>query len=549
MPQLTHSGTSLDSSASSDAQSSWEGYGLEGGFLVDGGQHLVGGGDGMLWEHLRTGQTEKPVPTYTAHVHNADCGGSSGLHDRATGIPTNATLPISLPRTVLRLTGTKKAVKSFAGLLRSEAIAKTMSLEKVSDALRSNGLHLQANEHTSLPNAGVRVDNASRHTASTRRPDFVDSGMLATIAQSSQNANSAESGEGALRTSRRARKSGVSLPSLEGSRSSQRSQSSTLAASMLLEGVPGPLNGRTQLPLHQQRRPEPTLGEGIPETADPSLQLHMTRRRTAMTINTFCGANMNAGLPGGGTIGGAQLQSRDNPAAGVRLGGYRAQKNATVASSSANGGAYPRLEETNAILSRSRQPTFSDFAGITGALHKQDANANIRTVATTVMRASPAAVEVTQANTTSQDQVRPSTSVLLREHTETFATVIAGSETNRFRDHHGRRPDNTSSFFTSVLFFLLVSVSWLAKSSGAVAPSLFLLSLVQIYEAQKPQIEQCSGKNSWWLSTFASRQLGSTSSSSKAGVGKAKMHSLGGNCFEGFRNLHAMSPLRFAGAF
>ena len=96
---------------------------------TSGGDSSSGGSDnGMLWEHLRTGQpTEKQQPTHTPHVHAAE-GSDSYVFDSAGGGYIGVKGPqcpkTSLAQMTLRLTGTAKAVRAFGNLLRQRSPAK-----------------------------------------------------------------------------------------------------------------------------------------------------------------------------------------------------------------------------------------------------------------------------------------------------------------------------------------------------------------------------------------------------------------------------------------
>jgi len=106
-------------------------------------QHQQSGGDGqkMLWEHLRTGQIE---PTHNAHVHDTEGAASyvfdsagrsgSGSYGSRGGGGINAPAQSSWAQTVLRLTGTMKAIKAFGKLARrreSRSSLQSISIAKV----------------------------------------------------------------------------------------------------------------------------------------------------------------------------------------------------------------------------------------------------------------------------------------------------------------------------------------------------------------------------------------------------------------------------------
>lgn len=104
----------------------------------------------MLWEHLRTGQVEKPQekqqPTHTAHVHDAEgqdmfsfdqtlwpSDGSEWTDSQIYDADVKQTT--SLAQMTLRLTGTRKAVQAFGNLLQSSpsrrSSLRATSLRKV----------------------------------------------------------------------------------------------------------------------------------------------------------------------------------------------------------------------------------------------------------------------------------------------------------------------------------------------------------------------------------------------------------------------------------
>lgn len=100
-------------------------------------------GNGLLWEHLRTGQVVQNQPTHSPRVEHEE-GGNAYVFD-STGMSGSGGTGPQCPRTalaqiVLRLTGTTKAVRAFGSLLnpRTPASASllTVSVGRVAGVLR-----------------------------------------------------------------------------------------------------------------------------------------------------------------------------------------------------------------------------------------------------------------------------------------------------------------------------------------------------------------------------------------------------------------------------
>ncbi|KXL47295.1 hypothetical protein M433DRAFT_532583 [Acidomyces richmondensis BFW] len=100
-----------------------------------------GTGNEMLWEHLRTGQIE---PTHTAHVHDSEGSASyvfdstgrsgSGSHSSRNGEGILAHARPSWAQTVLRLTGTMKAIRAFGNLAKTRKTRSSLQSIPLSKA-------------------------------------------------------------------------------------------------------------------------------------------------------------------------------------------------------------------------------------------------------------------------------------------------------------------------------------------------------------------------------------------------------------------------------
>ena len=100
----------------------------------------TGSGNGMLWEHLRTGQQQ---PTHTRHFHEA-LGEAAFAFDNETknvdGSPGRPPLSSRWPNTVLQLTATAKAVRKLSRGLRSNGTRQlSIQLTAISDIAAAIG--------------------------------------------------------------------------------------------------------------------------------------------------------------------------------------------------------------------------------------------------------------------------------------------------------------------------------------------------------------------------------------------------------------------------
>lgn len=514
-------------------------------------QHTTGasynGGNGMLWEHLRTGQPEpnpeKPVPTHTAHVHDAE---SEGLHDlnSPTARPQDPCRQPTLPQTVLKLTGTTRAVRSLTRLLCNRPQQpSSIAIDKIVDALRDRDqlacgqlLYLRSHGTNSVPAHLQRSlfqvprlrDAEKRASAQPGEVNLASSGPLQEVGEASRR-KVALSLLGESSTPLTSTSVSVSRGSLTRSAAAAQGWPQQQQPLAELNGVQEQV--RSSLPGRQQ----PSLGEGIPEDANAASDLYMARRRISPRHHRYtvvnASASVNAGIPGTDELYINRSSKAAIPTAESRtVDSVRLETRSTrilpgeiettfSTASQANGGAYLRLEEKDAAVhTRPRNPTASGFGGDTDQHHDFGS----------------ADVVVASASSTAQAVQNG-----LQAHEERLLDHV------RFRDHHGRTMLVSTALLIS--FFMLAM-------AGMLTPSLALLALISLEkenEAATCWYQRCSTKNSTWLSTYATMQLASVGSSSRARgnekgketLGKAQVCSA---WMKGLMYPFAFAPLRFA---
>lgn len=510
-----------------------QGDGQDGQHLRNSGGTNGGTGNKMLWEHLRTGQPEpqpeKPVPTHTAHVHAAE---SIGLHSLDEPIARPLEIPQqTLPQTILRLTGTAKAVTTLRRITgdRSQECS-SVTMDRIVHALRDRDLHADAHQqqHRSRHTSSVSSLNGVEERA-VSRPDGFDlasSDLLQGKSGSRRNALSLSEESSTPLTS-----TSVSVSCGSLTRPAAASQGWPQQLLQQPSAVEDGSQTQTQSSLPRQ---QPSLGEGIPVDASAASDLYMARRRISPRLHRYTDVNSSVSVsactprtddlyisrsskspvPTAESVsrGVIALQTSKSALLGQDKSNTNVRASRSTPTPQPNGGAYLQAAEQkdSSVHTRPRNPTASGFSGDTDQ-HQGAGSTNLTTVSSATSSLAQAVARGLQAH-----------EARLSCH-------------NAFRDHHGR----SASSWIAILgaFFMLT----MALSAVGIAPSVVFLAIVYPLSAKEEQdvttsrqqkFVRCSTKNSSWLSTYASMQLASSKSSScgrgnekDGGLGKAQLHS------------------------
>lgn len=453
----------------------WEGH-----FMQEGPSRRRNGTYGnqtLQQQVVESGIPEQPLPTHTRHVHEAE-NASMTVADQTAGLSSESQQQVSLSQTVLRLTGTKKALGALARPLER---SHSTSIDKAADAVKSGNAFVHAPPGEDGLQSRV-PQNASRPVDSHQ--PVIDRHLLSDQMDSrpSRLPDSLEGIPGSRRSHAHAEPNptSTSVSASQGSLQSKRStaleegrpsSSTTTPAGKLLTNVPSSSSGdhgqtKTQIQ-RQRRRPEPSLGEGLPEHINPSYELYMARKRISSGLTSVVGRNMNIHLPRLATESKVGVSS---------TGGLSSTSNA-------NGGAYPRRIAGEPVPAL-RSEGLSVEAG-----NDQDA------------AASPDLHDSGLQGTEPENYA-------FRPKRDTF----------RQKDHFGRTGLEKA---LCGLFVLLAAAALFASSSASSSSwvALAFASALSFESADRKQkAVQCTTKNSWWLSstsTLASKLLGKAS---KAGL-------------------------------
>lgn len=441
------------------------------------------GNQTLQQQHVESGIPEQPVPTHTRHVHDAANASMTAAEQNAT-LSRESQQQVSLPRTVLRLTGTKKALGALARPLER---SPSTSIDKAADAVKSGNVLVHASPGDGLQS---RVpQNASRPT-DTQQP--VTDRLLLSDQMDRRPPHLPDSLEG-IPGSRRSRahaelsSTSTSVSASQGSLQSKRStaleegrpsSSATSSAGKLLTNVPSSSSGdqgqtKTQLQ-RQRRRPEPSLGEGLPEHINPSYELYMARKRISSGLTSLVGRNMNIHLPRLATESGVGVSS---------TGGL---------SSTSNVHGRVTGESVPALRFDGRPVETGNDQDVSASPDLHDSGL--------------------QATEPENYAFRPK------------------RDTFRQKDHFGRTGLENAT--VCGLFVLLAAAALFASSS----PSLLALAFVSALSFEgadgKQKAVQCTTKNSCWLSstsTLASKLLGKVSKAKTMCGDKASFLPSGGN--------------------
>ena len=477
----------------------------------DGQQNVPG--NGMLWEHLRTGQRETPQPTHTAHVHNAGCGELFGLAE-ANGVLKEPRLRPTLAQTTSRLVGTTKALRTFAGLAqssdsRSPSRSQSISIQRVVEALRhatehqlstSNGSTPLPVQHT-RPHSGTSslTDSALRKSSSTGAPDRREGLLAHPTANAVQpelrlQTSTSVSQSGGLRIGTAALSQGRPHLSLV---NPDHGIQQSLLASKSISGI------ASSVPRQPGRRPT-TLGEGVAPLSSISSELFMARRR----IPRKPGTNQN---------------HQHTTKVKVESGQLAAQ---------ANGGAYPRLQprDSHAASNDSgRTPAIAATpASIVGNHAVNDARAIDRSMA----------AQGAFTFTPGPEQARASYHMLCRDHHGREPQQDRLRDYFKVKDHRGRSP------ILAVVATLALVAMLFAGNLPAVAFS--AVCYFSFFSFEKEEIVQCTEANSSWLVNIAQRTSKSELFSPKKGKKVGGASNVNEAWLKGLMYPFAYSPLRFA---
>lgn len=468
----------------------WEGH-----FMQEGPSRRRNGtyvNQSLQQQVVESGIPEQPVPTHARHVHDAANASMTAAEQNAT-LSRETQQQVSLPRTVLRLTGTKKALGALARPLERSSLA---SIGKGADAVKSGNAFVHAPPGEDGLQSRV-PQNASRPVDSQQ--PVIDRYLLSDQ-MDSRPPRLPESLEG-ISGSRRSRAhaelnpTSTSVSASQGSLQAQRStvleegrpssSTPTTPAGKLLTNVPSSSSGdqgqtKTQLQ-RQRRRPEPSLGEGLPEHINPSYELYMARKRISSSLTSVVGRNMNIHL----------LRLATEFEVGVSsTGGLSSTLNA-------NGGAYPRRTARESI------PALCCGGLSVEAGNDQDVSAS------------------------------PDLHGLASQATEPENYAFRPKrDTFRQKDHFGRTGLENAT--VCGLFVLLAAAALFASSSASPFWIAFAFASALSFESAdgKQKAVQCTTKNSWWLSstsTLASKFLGKASKAKTMHGAKASFLPMGGS--------------------
>ncbi|CAK4032548.1 Hypothetical predicted protein [Lecanosticta acicola] len=495
-----------DFATAANTLQTWESHFTGESFLPNGRD--IDGDDGVLrGRYLQPGLHDG----HAAHVHDVESRGLNVL-DPSWSRPQEPMRQPSLPQTVLRLIGTQKALSAFLRLLgdRSSMTSISIEIDRSANTLRSRKAWLPVPSGSSrLP---PRDPRDSRITTNAPQPVVYEHG---TYDQRSSTPRLPDSGRleenpGGVRARARPElrptSTSVSAPqgSLQQSIAPEGWPTSSTAPAEELRNVPSSSlrqQGRTQTAI-QHRHPDPSLGEGIPEHVNPSVELYMARKRISIGLATNSRRNINGQMPRVSTMSEVSISAPDHTAS---------SRSISSTSSTVNGGAYPRQVEGIAR-------TAAISGAISTATMRFEGPSNDNTSSVAVRNCSTARNGVHDGRTSNANN-----DIHGRHSEAEIQQPGRKRDTNRFKDHHGRDP--SWELLVGLVIALLLSVVW----CGAVThSSMYLLALsalcaegsVQEQDGDGLEAVQCTGKNSWWLTAYPfafARGL----AAKKTGIGKA----------------------------
>lgn len=303
--------------------------------VPSGGEGLGGNGpsgNGMLWEHLRTGQNDKPQPTHTAHVHDAGCGELFSLAEQNGALKEPFRKPFrsrQLPDVTLRLVTTTRAVNSFTGLIRSRTSDRSSRSTRCCVPME-RVLALLPFEAGRLVRAPMHSSLFAQHS----RPLQEASALYDVQKRQAIIAHESDWHEGVIPT--RAA-NGVSQKELRQQTSTSVSHNPSGESSAALpQGRPQTIvSERREVasfsrPAQSREGPARSLGEGMDNLAEPAASTLFTLRRRISRSENYARA-------GGRDILCMNCETRRTWATGHN----------DSLSAQANGGAYPRLESND----------------------------------------------------------------------------------------------------------------------------------------------------------------------------------------------------------
>jgi hypothetical protein len=327
----------------------------------DTGGEQVSSGNGMLWEHLRTGQSQ---PTHTLHAHDGEGHGAyvyDGAGRSGTASTSQARSPLSLASTVLQLTGTAKAVRAFGRCLKSNG-SKSISLQLVTTSILASSWaqlvpdgghqaggafvvkparlegHFSQNQHQ-VDMFGVVDRKLAAPRMQRNHVDldtFVDPNMMASgplegmaigdYLRMKTNFDDLDHQMG---------RGGQAIPGCIPNTAKQASS----AGGQATASTSVPFARRSLIPestSQQKGRPISTLGGDIERATSPSAELYMLKRRIPKSLHSIVDQDSNA-------VPTPLLQTRTEREPYQDISTSRDNGH----NSQANGGAYLRLDSAN----------------------------------------------------------------------------------------------------------------------------------------------------------------------------------------------------------
>ncbi|KXT08939.1 hypothetical protein AC579_9526 [Pseudocercospora musae] len=457
---------------------------------VPSGGEALGSGNGMLWEHLRTGQLEKPQPTHTAHVHGAGCGELFSLAEQ-NGVLKEPFQRPTLPGAILRLVTTTRAVNAFAGLVKSKSNGQEastrhlVSMQSVLPLVRHEHQHTDGIRdlvhsglypvlHTRpLQEAPALFDRAKRQSEIQREVNLYEEA----------NSGGAENDIGRQELGQQTSTSVSHVPS--GAKSSAALPKGGPQTTLSREGKVS-ISSRPA----QGRKAGKTLGAGIDNLAGPSSsEMFMLRRRISrqdIQVKSE-GHDVATGNP----------MSRRTWCIGHNdsLGSL---------SSPANGGAYPRLETNSPRGAFGKKA--SEIERAQGPA-SYSANRNEHPDRNRLAEAAQSAITKSSRGTIMQSDSKTIERNLAATGNFTYAvSVDKKRDTKREKDHFGR--SEAKDYFGRMAIQAGLGFALLAVLANYVNASALLLAfLVPIIPTcvgygHPFGIVQCSETNSAWLSNW-----------------------------------------------
>ncbi|KXS94743.1 hypothetical protein AC578_11166 [Pseudocercospora eumusae] len=453
---------------------------------VPSGGESLGSGNGMLWEHLRTGELEKAQPAHTAHVHGAGCGELFGLTEQ-NGVLKEPFRKPTLPGATLRLVTTTRAVNAFAGLIKSRtngqepSTRQLVSMERVLLLVRHHtdgildlvhsGLHPMHHTQPSQE-ASALFDRAKRQSEIQREADLYE-GVIS---------GGAENGVGQQEFGQRTSTSVSQVPSGAQSAALPKGRPQTALSR----------NGQVSISSRpaQGREAGKTLGAGIDNLAGPSSSdMFMLRRRIPRQ-------DVRVKSEGHDVATGNPMSRRT----------WSIGHNDTLRSlsSGANGGAYPRLE-TNSPRSAFGKKA-SEIERAQGPA-SSPANRNEQPDRHRLAEAAQSAIAKSSRGTIIQSDSKTIDRNLAATANFTYGvSVDKKRDTHREKDHFGR--SDAKDYFGRMAIQAGLGFTLLAVWANCVNSSVLLLAfLLPVFPSGVGYghafgIVRCSEINSAWLSNW-----------------------------------------------